>query len=317
MTDSFDREITYLRLSVTDKCNLRCRYCMPAEGVCSLPHERMLSQEEMVMAVRASCELGIRKVRITGGEPLVKKNILSIVENVAAVPGIEKVAMTTNGTLLPSFARELKSAGLRSINISLDTLDAEKYRTISRVGNLEDALKGIECAVETGFERVKINTVLIGGFNDDEIEKLAGLTLRYPVDVRFIELMPMAQDDFFSPDSFIPGSVVLERLAPLERVAPDGSVARLYRLDAALGSVGIISPVSDLFCSECNRIRITADGYVKPCLHSRSEFLIKGLDYDGMKAVIEDAIMSKPARHSTLSYEERSSAGRSMNAIGG
>lgn len=317
MTDSFGREITYLRLSVTDKCNLRCRYCMPAEGVCSLPHEKILTQEEMVMAVRASSELGVRKVRITGGEPLVKKNILSIVENVAAVEGIEKVAMTTNGTLLPPIAKELKRAGLGSINISLDTLNAEKYRTISRVGNLDEAIRGIECAIDTGFEKVKINTVLMGGFNDDEIEDLVRLTLKYPVDVRFIELMPMAQDDFFAPASFISNSVVLERLPELERVDSDGGVARLYRLPSAQGNVGLISSISDLFCSRCNRIRITADGYVKPCLHSRAEFPIKGLDYENMKSVIKDAIMSKPERHSTLSYEERSRAGRSMNAIGG
>ncbi len=317
MVDGFGRKITYLRLSVTDKCNLRCRYCMPAEGICSLPHSQILTQEEMVMAVRACSELGVRKVRITGGEPLVKRNILSIVESVAAVDGIEAVAMTTNGTLLPPLAKELRRAGLQSINISLDTLDPEKYRRISRIGNLDEAMRGIESALSAGFDRVKINTVLIGGFNDDEIEELVALTLKYPIDVRFIELMPMAKDDFFSPSSFMSNMTVIDRLPQLERVEADGGVAKLYRLPGALGKVGLISALSDLFCSSCNRIRITADGHVKPCLHSRAEYPIKGLDFDGMKGVIEDAIMAKPAKHSTLSYEERSSAGRSMNAIGG
>lgn len=290
---------------------------MPLEGVCSLPHEEILTQEEMVMAVKASASLGIRKVRITGGEPLVKKNILQIVDAVSHVDGIENVSMTTNATLLSPIAKDLRMAGLKNINISLDTLDPEKYRTITRIGYLGDALEGLESALSAGFEKVKLNTVLMGSFNDDEIEKLAGLTLKYPVDVRFIELMPMTSDEFFSPGFYISNKKVLEALPMLERLKRDDSVAKLYHLPNAKGNIGLISPLSDLFCSSCNRIRLTADGYVKPCLHSRVEYPIKGLNYEEMVEVLKKAILSKPEKHSNLSYDERSDAGRFMNAIGG
>lgn len=317
MQDVFGRNITYLRLSVTDKCNLRCRYCMPSEGICSIEHEKILTQEEMIMAVKASSSLGIRKVRITGGEPLVKKNILSIVEGISQLEGIDNISMTTNGTLLSSFAADLKKAGLRNINISLDTLDSEKYRTITRIGTLDDALSGLESALSADFEKIKINSVLMGGFNDDEIEKLSSLTLKYPVDVRFIELMPMTEDEFFSPGFFISNRKVLETLPALERVGSDDSVAKLYRLPGARGNIGLISPLSDHFCFSCNRLRLTADGHIKPCLHSRLEYPIKGLDYQGMVEMFKKAILSKPQKHNALSYNERSEAGRYMNMIGG
>ena len=317
MQDVFGRNITYLRLSVTDKCNLRCRYCMPSEGICSIEHEKILTQEEMIMAVKASSSLGIRKVRITGGEPLLKKNILSIVEGISQLEGIDNISMTTNGTLLSSFAADLKKAGLRNINISLDTLNSEKYRTITRIGTLDDALSGLESALSAGFEKIKINSVLMGGFNDDEIERLSSLTLKYPVDVRFIELMPMTEDEFFSPGFFISNRKVLEALPSLERVGSDDSVAKLYRLPGAKGNIGLISPLSDHFCFSCNRLRLTADGHIKPCLHSRLEYPIKGLDYQGMVEMFRKAILSKPQKHNALSYDERSEAGRYMNTIGG
>ena len=178
MIDTYGRQITYLRLSVTELCNLRCRYCMPEDGVCKKRHEEMLTQEEMIMAIRAAAALGIRKLRITGGEPLVKSNIVELCRAAAAVDGIEEVCLTTNGTLLPKLAAPLREAGVRRLNISLDTLDAEKFRYITRIGNLEDALAGIEASLEAGFEKIKINSVLIGGFNDDEIPTLAALTQR-------------------------------------------------------------------------------------------------------------------------------------------
>lgn len=290
---------------------------MPSEGICSIEHEKILTQEEMIMAVKASSSLGIRKVRITGGEPLVKKNILSIVEGISQLEGIDNISMTTNGTLLSSFAADLKKAGLRNINISLDTLDSEKYRTITRIGTLDDALSGLESALSAGFEKIKINSVLMGGFNDDEIEKLSSLTLQYPVDVRFIELMPMTEDEFFSPGFFISNRKVLEALPSLERVGSDDSVAKLYRLPGAKGNIGLISPLSDHFCFSCNRLRLTADGHIKPCLHSRLEYPIKGLDYQGMVEMFKKAILSKPQKHNALSYEARSEAGRYMNTIGG
>jgi len=317
MIDTYGRQITYLRLSVTELCNLRCRYCMPEDGVCKKRHEEMLTQEEMIMAIRAAAALGIRKLRITGGEPLVKSNIVELCRAAAAVDGIEEVCLTTNGTLLPKLAAPLREAGVRRLNISLDTLDAEKFRYITRIGNLEDALAGIEASLEAGFDKIKINSVLIGGFNDDEIPTLAALTQRYPVDVRFIELMPMYDSGDFGPDAFIPYTVVTDRLPDLSPLPADGGVAKLYRLPDARGNVGLISPVSAHFCADCNRIRLTADGKLKPCLHSSDEISLKGLDYDGMVETLRSAILSKPKWHGELSYTERSHAARNMNQIGG
>ena len=317
MIDHYGRKITYLRLSVTELCNLRCRYCMPEDGVCKKRHEEMLTQEEMINAVRAAASLDIRKLRITGGEPLIKSNIVELCREAAMVNGIEEVCLTTNGTLLPQLAVPLRQAGVSRLNISLDTLDPEKFRYITRVGNLSDAVSGIKAALGAGFDKIKINTVLIGGFNDAEIPALAALTQRYPVDVRFIELMPMYDSGDFGPDAFIPYTVVTDTLPELTPAPADGGVAKLYRLPDAKGNIGLISPVSAHFCTECNRIRITADGKIKPCLHSSDEISIKGLDYGQMLETLRTAILSKPRWHGELSYSERSRANRNMNQIGG
>lgn len=318
MVDAYGREIYYLRLSVTDRCNLRCRYCMPAEGVCKKSHEEMLTEDEMITAVEAAASLGIRKLRLTGGEPLVKKNILSICERSAAVEGIKEVCMTTNGILLPQMAKDLKAAGVDRLNISLDTLNREKYTYITRLGSLDDALRGIEAALEAGFEHLKINVVLMGGVNDDEIPALAELSRRYGADVRFIELMPMTQNEAIGLNAYLSGDAVLAALPDLlpEEKKSDG-VARLYRLPDAKGNIGLISAVSSHFCASCNRIRLTADGKLKPCLHSDQEYAIKGLDYEGMRREIERVVQAKPACHPPLSAVERSNAGRNMNQIGG
>lgn len=317
MIDSYGRDIRYLRLSVTERCNLRCRYCMPEDGICKKPREAMLTEEEILTAVEATASLGITKLRVTGGEPLVKKNILSICEKAAAVEGIQEVCITTNGTLLPQLAKPLKDAGVKRVNLSLDTLNPEKYAHITRIGTLDQALSGLDAALHAGFEKIKINAVLIGGFNDDEIGDLAELTRRYPVDMRFIEMMPMYDSGDFDASAFIPYTRVLERLPELTSAAQDGGVAKLYRLPGAMGNIGLISPVSAHFCAECNRIRITADGKVKPCLHSGDEYSLKGRDFAGMKQVLETAIWGKPAWHGDLDAIHRSKAGRNMNQIGG
>ena len=316
MLDKFGREITYLRLSVTDLCNLRCRYCMPEEGVPKKDHAAMLTEDEMILAVEAAASLGITKLRITGGEPLVKKNILSICRRAARVPGIREVCMTTNGIRLPELAIPLRSAGVRRLNISLDTLDPDKYAQITRCGVLSDALAGIHAALEAGYDKIKLNAVLIGGFNDDEIEEMAKLTLRYPLDMRFIELMPMGENGF-GKEAYLPYTEVLRRLPELMPLPGEGGAAKLYRLPGALGNVGLISPVSAHFCSGCNRLRLTADGKLKPCLHSSAEYPIKGLDKAGMAAVMEEAILGKPEWHGLLDYANRSQSARSMNRIGG
>ena len=317
MIDRLGRNITYLRISVTDKCNLRCRYCMPEEGVCRKNHADMLNEEEIIAVVEAAAELGVTKLRITGGEPLVKKNIVSICRRAAAVPGIREVCLTTNGLLLPALAKPLRDAGVKRLNLSLDTLKPEKYAHITRTGTLADFWDGLEAAYAAGFEKIKINSVLIGGFNDDEIEELAHLTMDYPLDLRFIELMPMYDSGDFGPEAYVPGARVLEKLPRAVPVPRDGGVAKLYRLPGARGNIGLISPVSAHFCGECNRLRLTADGKLKPCLHSAEEYCIKGLGRDEIKAALERAIWNKPAWHGELDALHRSRAGRNMNEIGG
>ena len=316
MKDQYGRSITYLRLSVTDRCILRCRYCMPEEGIEKKRHEDMLTEDEMIRAVEAAAELGICKLRITGGEPLVKKNILSICERAAKVPGIREVCITTNGLLLPQMAADLRRAGVRRLNISLDTLNPEKYARITRGGDLAGALEGLRAALDAGFEKVKINAVLIGGFNDDEIPALAELTRSGPLDVRFIELMPMPGGEAFDPACYLPVSAVLEHL-PQARMERSEGVSRLYRLPGAPGCIGLISPLSQHFCQSCNRIRLTADGKIKPCLHSAEEISIKGLDREGMKRRLRDAILSKPRCHAELGAASPSHSARNMNQIGG
>ena len=317
MIDRLGRNITYLRISVTDKCNLRCRYCMPEDGVCKKEHADMLTEDEIITAVKAAASLGITKLRITGGEPLVKKNIVSICRRAAEVEGIREVCLTTNGVLLPQLAKPLKEAGVKRLNLSLDTLNPEKYAYITRIGKMEAFRAGLDAAFEAGFEKIKINAVLIGGFNDDEIVPMAELTKQYPLDMRFIELMPMYDSGDFGMDAYVPYSRVLEKLPEAVEVPRDGGVAKLYRLPDAKGNIGLISPVSAHFCGECNRLRLTADGKLKPCLHSADEYSIKGLDYEGVKAVLQEAIWNKPAWHGDLDALHRSQAGRNMNEIGG
>jgi cyclic pyranopterin phosphate synthase len=317
MIDRLGRNITYLRISVTDKCNLRCRYCMPEDGVCKKDHAQMLTEDEFITAVEAAASLGITKLRITGGEPLVKKNIVSICRRAAAVEGIKEVCLTTNGLLLPQLAKSLKEAGVKRLNLSLDTLDPEKYAYITRVGKLDAFRAGLDAALEAGFEKIKLNAVLIGGFNDDDIVSLAELTKQYPLDMRFIEMMPMYDSGDFDEKAFIPCTKVLDYLPDAVPAEHDGGVAKLYRLPGAKGNIGLISPVSAHFCGDCNRIRLTADGKLKPCLHSADEYSLKGLDFAGMKQVLEEAIWNKPAWHGDLDALHRSQAGRNMNQIGG
>ena len=316
MKDELGREIGYLRISLTDRCNLRCRYCMPAEGVEKQCHSDILSLEEVAEIAREAVALGVHKIRLTGGEPLVRKGVTELCRELSAIPGVDDLAMTTNGILLPKMAKELKEAGLRRVNISLDTLDAEKYRHITWGGELKEAAEGIRAAFAAGLCPVKINTVLIGGFNDDEIPQLTELTRLYPMDVRFIELMPIGDTEEFGEQAYIPGERVLEQVPELEAVESSG-VAKCYRLPDGKGNVGLISPLSNCFCSECNRIRLTADGFIKPCLHSREEIPVRGLHGEELREQLRTAIRHKPERHGELSYSDRSESRRGMNAIGG
>lgn len=315
MTDKFGRNITYLRLSVTDLCNLRCIYCMPEEGVPKLRHEDILSIEEIVEITCAMASLGISKVRITGGEPLVRRGIIEICRRVSSVPGIEEVCLTTNGMLLPEFAAHLHKAGVHRLNISLDSLDAERYRAATRGGELSDALRGISAAKCAGFDVIKINTVLVGGINDGELRRLAEMSREAGIHIRFIEMMPVGKGADWMCGKYVPGGAVLAAIPELEPCRNDG-VAQLYTLPGADGTVGIINSLSRHFCQSCNKIRVTSDGKLKPCLHSAEEINLRGLHGGELASAIRAAVWDKPRRH-TLSSGEGSASMRGMSAIGG
>lgn len=317
MKDLYGREISYLRISVTDLCNLRCKYCMPERGVCKLEHSDVLSLEEFYEIAKAFVELGVRKIRITGGEPLVKNGIVELVEKISSL-GLDDLAMTTNGLLLPKYARDLKKAGLNRVNISLDTLNPKKYKEITRGGDLLDVFKGIEIAKEVGLAPIKINTVLIGDFNTDEIENFVYITQQEDIDVRFIELMPIGEASGWAKEKFASNSMILERVPELlKTVAKDlASPAVYYRLPEGRGKVGIINPISCKFCDACNRVRLTATGKLKLCLHSDDEIdLGKVLRSGGdLREVIKTSILQKPEEHY---LEEGKFIKRNMNEIGG
>ncbi len=315
MIDGEGRRIEYLRLSVTDRCNCRCAYCMPESGVPMLGHADILSFEELAAVARAAAELGVRKVRLTGGEPLARRGVVDLVRMVAAVPGVDEVAMTTNATLLAPVAGALREAGLSRLNVSLDTLRPDRYAKITRCGRLEDALAGLDAAREAGFSRTKVNCVLMGGVNDDEVADLAGLARNEAVDVRFIELMPIGPAAGWPRASFVAAEAVLDALPGLELLGRDG-VAELYRMPGWAGRVGLIRPMSHKFCDGCSRIRVTADGKLKPCLHSAAEIDLRGLGHEGLLAALRAGIAAKPKYH--LMDEGRASdSARDMNEIGG
>ena len=315
MKDSFGRDIHYLRLSVTELCNLRCIYCMPEEGVVKKQHEDILSVEEIAEIVRAASACGITKVRVTGGEPLVRRGIIDICKTITGISGIRELCITTNGVLLGEYAEKLKAAGVKRLNISLDSLDPETYRQITRVGTLDTAIQGIKTALDTGFDAIKINTVLIGGVNEHEIREIINLTLQYKVDVRFIEVMPIGECADWAKNRFINASKILEIVPELRDIGDDG-VAKLYKLPGGLGSVGLICPISSHFCPSCNRVRIAADGRLKPCLHSADEINLRGLKGQELEDMMRTSIYRKPFKH-RLESGESSLSMRNMNAIGG
>ena len=319
MIDRYNRKIEYLRISVTDLCNLRCRYCMPERGVDKRPHGAILSVEEIIEICEAAAKVGIKKVRITGGEPLVRRGVIEICRGIKAISGICELALTTNGLLLEDMAADLKTAGVDRVNISIDSLDPEKYAHMTRGGDLDRVLRGIEAAKRTGLTPIKLNAVLIGGFNDDEIPSLVELTRENEYEMRFIELMPIGESLPFWEKGFVPNSAVLAAVPELEPATDDGDgVARHYRLPGAMGCVGLINPISSHFCKSCNRLRLTADGMLKPCLHSSAEVPVRGLHSGELEAAIISAIGLKPqSRGNDLSLEHPSVAGRRMNQIGG
>ena len=316
MRDTLGRDISYLRLSVTDKCNCRCVYCMPAAGVPTRAHRDLLTFEELTDIVAAAATLGVRKVRVTGGEPLARRGVVDLVRMLSEVPGIDEVDMTTNATMLAPVAADLRAAGLTRLNVSLDTLRPERYRAITRAGELADALAGLRAAREAGFTNTKINCVLMGGVNDDEIAAFVDIARREPIEVRFIELMPMGECARWPRERFVAGEEVLGRVPELVRMGA-GGVAELYAAPGFAGRVGLIRAVSHKFCSGCDRIRVTADGRLKPCLHSAAEVSLRGLAGPALAEAIRAGIAAKPAHHNLAPGVRASDTPRDMFEIGG
>lgn len=301
MIDQYGRKINYLRLSVTDRCNLRCQYCMPEAGIEKIEHSEILSLEEIDEIVSSFVALGVNKVRITGGEPLVRKGIVTLVEKIKAHSEIKDLSLTTNGILLKDMAADLKAAGINRINISLDSLDPDKYAAMTRGGALKKVLEGIDEAIKVGMNPIKINVVLIDGFNIEEVDAFVNLTKLKGIHVRFIELMPIGEVNTWSTMNYISNTKILElvpELSPIER-EDVSSPANYYQIPGAQGTVGLISPISCKFCTNCNRIRMTADGKLKFCLHSNTEYdLKKVLNEKGdLKLFIEKSLKEKPLEH--------------------
>lgn len=314
MKDKYGRIIKYLRLSVTDLCNYRCIYCMPEEGVPKKSHSDILSIEELSEIAEASYDLGITKIRLTGGEPLLRKGILTLCDNIRRISDDIELSITTNGSLLPKMAKDLKSVGVDRLNISLDTLDRDTFRRITRLGKLDQTLNGIEAAQKAGFDNIKINTVLLGGINDSEILPMLSLTKDNNIQLRFIELMPIGITKSLSDNLFVTVKNIEKLLLNSAELTVDG-VARVYRLPGYKGSIGLISPMSHSFCERCDKIRVTADGRLKPCLHSEDEISLKGLHGNELIQAIKNGIINKPMCHKIDSVGSQSS--RNMNEIGG
>ena len=326
LLDPFRRKINYLRISITDRCNLRCRYCMPEEGIPLIPHEEILTYEEILRIVRVFATEGISKVRLTGGEPLVRKGIVDFVSRLSQIEEIKDLSLTTNGILLKQFAHDLKKAGLRRINISLDSLTKERFCQITRKDDFERVWAGIEEALRVGLFPIKINMVAIQGLNDDEIESFARLTLHLPLIIRYIEYMPSGNGEEWKESDILTIPRIKDRLERVGKLIPipsgrwDGPAKR-YRIEGALGEIGLIGPVSSHFCHDCNRLRLTPDGKIRTCLFSDAEIDVKELLRNGgsdqdLKERLLVALREKPERHPihTLQFKK---CQRNMSAIGG
>ena len=322
--DSFGRSINYLRLSVTDRCNLRCMYCMPAAGMPSIQHSDVLSYEELLRVAEAAVSIGVEKIRVTGGEPLVRKGIIPFLERLAVIPGLKRLVLTTNGILLPEMAEELRCAGVESLNISLDSFRPDTFASITRGGDVQQVLKGIIAAEKAGFKLIKINVVVMRGVNDDEVAEFAALTIDKPYRVRFIEYMPTLRDDKWKQRTMA-GEELLELLSrrftlhPVKKENMDGP-ATYYQISGAAGMVGVITPVSCHFCGECNRIRVTSSGVAKGCLFSTESRDLKPAIRTGDDQAIRDAlrfVVNDKPEHHDIAKQVRNHPVLPMSQVGG
>jgi GTP 3',8-cyclase len=326
LLDPFRRKINYLRISITDRCNLRCRYCMPEQGIFLIPHEEILTYEEILRIVHVFGAEGISKVRLTGGEPLVRKGIVDFISRLSQIKEIKDLSLTTNGILLKEFAQDLKNAGLKRINISLDSLKKERFCQITRKDDFVRVWAGIEEALRVGLSPVKINMVAIQGLNDDEIESFARLTLTLPLIVRYIEYMPSGNGEEWNKSDILTIPQIKSRLENMGNLIPipsdrwDGPAKR-FRMEGALGEIGLIGAVSSHFCDDCNRLRLTPDGKIRTCLFSDEEIDVKELLRNGgsdrdLKEQLLMALKKKPEKHPINTHQFKKCQ-RNMSAIGG
>jgi GTP 3',8-cyclase len=330
MLDKFNREINYLRVSITDRCNLHCVYCRPKEGVSLQGHEDILRYEEIIRVVSLAVKMGLIKVRVTGGEPLVRRGFVEFIAALKKIDGLKDISLTTNGILLEEFAQKIFDAGINRINISLDSLDKDKYFKITNGGDLDAVLRGIASAEEAGFYPIKINTVLIKGFNDNEALDFARLAAEKPFQIRFIELMPMGKTNLDHIGEYMPTSQLIEKISQNFELEPlknkknksDGP-ARIFKIKGGLGEIGFINPVSDHFCTTCNRLRLTSDGKLRACLLNEAEIdLKKALRENCSDAELEkliwDAVLLKPQKHEVVCTDNSlKKCSRMMSEIGG
>jgi GTP 3',8-cyclase len=334
LRDKFKRTIDYMRVSVTDRCNLRCIYCMPSQGIDTLEHREILSYEEITRVVRVAAGLGVRKIRLTGGEPLVRKDLAYLVRSVRNIRAIDELSLTTNGIFLEQHAGELAGAGITRVNISLDSLRPDKYREITRGGDINAVFRGIHAAEKAGLAPVKINMVPVRELNEDEVRDFAQLTIDAPYQVRFIEFMPFSAQNAWTPNRFISTDEMMAMVGEIGNLSPvnlrKSGPAHYFRLDGAAGVVGFISPISNHFCGECNRLRLTADGKLRPCLFSETEIDLKpalrsNADDDEIERLLKLSIDVKPEGHNirihnsiyTSVMNAKNDYKRPMSGIGG
>ncbi len=326
MRDGFGRRVEYLRISVTDKCNLRCVYCMPLAGLDWLPRAHLLTYEEIAEIVRVMARMGLKRVRLTGGEPLVRRDLPQLVRLIAAIPGIEDIALSTNAVLLEDCADELRAAGVARLNVSLDSLQPDRMDAISRrPGTAPDIFRGLAAAEKAGFDPIKVNAVIMRGRNDDEIEAFARITAERPWHVRFIEVMPTGDNLGISADEFVPATEMLarlQRIGSLEPVAgPMGNgPATYFRFAGGRGTVGVITPMSHNYCERCNRMRLTADGQLRPCLFGEQQTNLRDALRAGqaLEPLIEETLRTKPERHFLIQGSAKGSGGlRALSQVGG
>ncbi len=326
LIDPYNRHLKYLRISITDRCNLRCVYCMPGGGISKLRHEDILTYEEILRLTGIAADLGIDKIRLTGGEPLIRKGICDFIARITALAGIKDVSLTTNGIFLMEKLEKIKSAGMKRINISLDSLKRDRYKKITGLDGLENVLAGIEGARQSGFYPVKINMVVMEGLNDDEVLDFARLSLDHPYHIRFIEYMPIGTTNTDVLLHHVPSSSIKAKLAGLGRMVPiekdtnDGPAER-FRFEGAAGEIGFISPLTHHFCPTCNRLRLTSSGYLRPCLLSDQEEDLRGPMRSGasdrdLRDIFFKAAFNKPCTHH-LTAESSTPLSTQMSTIGG